>query len=576
MTQKEALRVLKMGRNVFLTGAAGSGKTYILNEYIKDLKEHGVDVAVTASTGIAATHLKGVTIHSWSGIGIKDTLTDYDLDSLEEREYLWKRFDKTKVLVIDEISMLSASTLNCVDRVCKLFKRNELPFGGMQVIFSGDFFQLPPIEKKKPAYEENTIFMDEEEVSTTPFAFKSTAWREADLYPCYLSEQFRQKEGALMDLLSEIRRGEVSEKSIELLNKRIIKKEKEEEDITKLHTHNLNVDGFNNKKLEEIDEAESSYRMTSKGKENLIDALKRGCLVPENLVLKKGALVMFVKNNPTAGYVNGTVGEIVDFEDIYPLVETKEGHRIVASPQTWAVEEGTKTLAEISQVPLKLAWAVTIHKSQGMTLDKAVIDLSQAFVEGQGYVALSRVKTLDGLFLKGFNQKALEVHREVINTDRYLKNHSDKIFQKVKTIKSKEFKEKHEKFFKSIGAKKFKIVDDKGSKLSTYAITQKFLKEGKSLDKIVKERSLKIGTIISHIEKLVEDKAIEKSDIAYLRPSTDEFSEMFKEVKKVLDKLDSKDNKKDPEGKEFKLTPVFKALGGKYSFEDIRFVRLFC
>jgi ATP-dependent exoDNAse (exonuclease V) alpha subunit len=175
MKQKEALKIMKMGKNVFLTGPAGTGKTHILNKYIKFLRNHGVEVAVTASTGIAATHLKGVTIHSWSGIGIKDNLTDYDLELLEQKEYLWKRYEKTQVLVIDEISMLSASTLNCIDRVCKLFKRSELPFGGIQVIFSGDFFQLPPIEKKK-LYEENTIFMDEEEITRSNFVNRTIAF----------------------------------------------------------------------------------------------------------------------------------------------------------------------------------------------------------------------------------------------------------------------------------------------------------------------------------------------------------------------------------------------------------------
>lgn len=569
MTQKEALKVLKMGKNVFLTGPAGSGKTYVLNKYIQFLKEHGVEVAVTASTGIAATHLKGMTIHSWSGIGIKDTLTDYDLDALEEREYLWRRFDKTKVLIIDEISMLSSSTLNCVDRVCKLFKRNDEPFGGMQIIFSGDFFQLSPIEKKQSlrAYEENTIFLDEETNSGIPFAFKSKAWIDCDLHTCYLSEQFRQeKNDDLVNLLSEIREGEVSDKSREILNKRLIQSDfdKEKTEITKLYTHNINVDSFNQKKLEVIDQEEMSYKMVTKGKPNLVDALKRGCLVPENLILKRGALVMFVKNNPSIGYVNGTVGEIVDFKGGYPIVKDKNGEEYLAEPQSWTIEEGTKILAEISQVPLKLAWAVTIHKSQGMTLDRAVVDLSKSFIQGQGYVALSRVKNLDGLFLEGFNDMALLVHGEIIKLDEELKDFSSSLFEDIKKLKDEEFEKEHEKFFKKVGGKKFKVLDKKGEKLTTYEITHKLIKEKKSLEDIKIDRGLTLGTILAHIEKLLEQKVLKKEDIFYLKPNTKEFNNMLEEIKKESDKLE-----------EFKLSPVFNALGEKYSYEDIKFVRIF-
>jgi len=569
MTQKEALKILKMGKNVFLTGPAGSGKTYVLNEYINFLKEYGVDVAVTASTGIAATHLKGMTIHSWSGIGIKDFLTDYDIDNMEQRQYLWKRFEKTKVLIIDEISMLSANTLDCVDQVCKIFKRNNFPFGGMQVIFSGDFFQLPPIVKEVRFKnqdlgfgEESTIFVEDEDVSQIPFAFKSRAWRDCELHTCYLSEQFRQEDDVLLDLLYQIRDGNITNDSLDILNQRMI--ETDIDDVTKLFTHNTNVDVFNDQRLSIIDSPEKSYKMTSKGNPNLVESLKRGCLVPQDLIIKEGALVMFVKNNPVVGYVNGTVGEVVGFEDDYPVVEDKDGNRYTALPQPWSIEEGAKTLAEITQVPLKLAWAVTIHKSQGMTLDRAVIDLSKSFVEGQGYVALSRVKTLDGLFLKGFNKMALEVHSEVRRVDRNLRGLSDKLFDATKKMDPKDFDEQHQIFLEKIGAKKFKVIKDTGEKLSTLEITLRMIKEKKSLEEIITERGVKIGTILTHIDKLLEEGVLRKNEILYLKPENDEFDTMLEEVRIESNKL-----------KDFKLTPIFKALGGQYTFEDIRFAKIF-
>ncbi|KKR39213.1 MAG: AAA ATPase [Parcubacteria group bacterium GW2011_GWF2_40_10] len=148
MKQKDALKILKAGKNVYLTGAAGSGKTHVLNEYISYLKNRGARAAVTASTGIAATHIGGVTIHSWSGAGIKDDLNDEDIERLIQKEYLYKKFEKTKVLIIDEVSMLSSRLFDSVERVCRAMKRSEEPFGGMQVVLSGDFFQLPPITKE--------------------------------------------------------------------------------------------------------------------------------------------------------------------------------------------------------------------------------------------------------------------------------------------------------------------------------------------------------------------------------------------------------------------------------------------
>ncbi len=557
MTQKEALKVLKMGKNVFLTGAAGSGKTHLLNQYIDFLKERGVEVAVTASTGIAATHIKGLTIHSWSGIGIKDTLTDYDLDFLEQKQYLYKRYEKTKVLIIDEISMLSSSVLDSINKVAKMFKRNNLPFGGMQVIFSGDFFQLPPIQRYNPE-----TMSSNQAAPKIPFAFNSDAWANSDLHVCYLSEQFRQTDNKLLDILNSIRDQIQTDEINKTLSDRIIPIEDDE--ITKLFTHNANVDTYNQGKLDSIDIPGKTYKMSSKGKSNLVETLKKGCLVPENLVLKKGALVMFVKNNPAAGYINGTVGRIIDFDDSFPVVETKNGEKFTALPQSWSVEEGQKILAEITQVPLKLAWAVTIHKSQGMTLDRAYIDLSNSFVEGQGYVALSRIQTLDGLFLKGFNAKSLTIHNDVKTRDDDFRNISDEIFEKTKKITEKDFEKEHKAFLEKIDAKKFKVSDPEGNKLSTFQITKNFLKDKKSLDSIASERKLTVGTILSHIEKLLEEKAIKKEDFVYLKPSTKEFKEMYNEIS---EKIEEKEDKK--------LTPIFQSLNGKYTYEDIRFIKIF-
>ena len=189
MTQTEALTIMKTGVNVYLTGSAGSGKTHTLRQYIEWLELHDIPVAVTASTGIAATHMNGQTIHGWAGIGIREFLTDVDMDMLEQKPYLFKRFASARVLIIDEVSMLHAHRLDMVERVCRRFRRNDAPFGGLQVILSGDFFQLPPVTKpgavrtppkKSPQQEMFIDFDSGEEIEQEPqsdMVIHSRAWK---------------------------------------------------------------------------------------------------------------------------------------------------------------------------------------------------------------------------------------------------------------------------------------------------------------------------------------------------------------------------------------------------------------
>src|SRR3990167_2851495 len=241
MKQTEALDILKTGVNVFLTGEPGSGKTHTINEYIKWLRERGIEPAVTASTGIAATHINGMTIHSCSGIGIKREVNDYDIEMIQSREKTAKRIIDTKVLIIDEISMLDAATLDSVDRVLRTLRRRPLmpeqPFGGLQVIFVGDFFQLPPVSKNREVR----------------FAFESHAWKEANPVVCYLSEQHRQEDGDFLDLLGAFRRGAFTAAHRARLKSRVGILSKQTV-ATPLYTHNENVDPIHTQSLAKIPE----------------------------------------------------------------------------------------------------------------------------------------------------------------------------------------------------------------------------------------------------------------------------------------------------------------------------------
>ncbi len=412
MTQQQALYILNSGQNVYLTGAAGSGKTYVLNQFIADLRKRRVSVGVTASTGIAATHLGGITIHSWAGIGIARDATDEQVSYIVQKRHVAKRLAGTNVLVIDEISMLDADRLSLVDRVAKAARKNSQPFGGLQVVLCGDFFQLPPIQREGDA--------------PTLFAYRSPVWQELNPTVCYLTEQYRQGNDTLAEILNAIRAGELPHHLQQHLHERR-QTNLVSQNTTRLYCHNVDVDSENARELARLQGDEKPFYMASSGVPVVLASLKNGCLAPEILTLKKGAAVMFVKNNFDKGFVNGTLGTVEDFdEEGYPLVRGLHGRTFSASPETWKIEEHGKTVASIMQVPLRLAWAITIHKSQGMTLDEAEINLADAFERGMGYVALSRVKSLAGMRLLGFNAMALRVHEDVLEFDKTLRQLSEK------------------------------------------------------------------------------------------------------------------------------------------------------
>ncbi len=441
MTQNEALAVLKTGANVFLTGEPGSGKTHTLRAYIRYLRNANIDVAVTASTGIAATHIGGVTIHSWSGIGIKKVVSDYDLDRIAANERVAKRIARTAVLVIDEISMLDAPTLASIDRVCQAIKQQTAPFGGLQVIFVGDFFQLPPVTRGQ---------------EESQFAFASVAWTAAHPLICYLAEQHRQEDSVFLDILSALRTNSITPEHCAQLDSRCdLGFDEGEAALTKLFSHNVDVDRMNQTELDKIEGDAKRFPMAHQGKEYLVATLKRGCLSPDLLQLKKGAVVMFTKNSPKGMFVNGTLGEVVGFDSSsrYPIIKTRVGRDVTAEPMDWTIQDNDKILARISQIPLRLAWAMTVHKSQGMSLDAAYIDLRSAFVAGQGYVALSRVRTLQGLYLAGYNSQALTVHPEVLSRDEDWRRESREVGSAFAKISPRELQTMHSNLIRAAGGK---------------------------------------------------------------------------------------------------------------------------
>jgi ATP-dependent DNA helicase PIF1 len=555
MTQDNALTTMQTGVNVFLTGAPGSGKTHTIRAYIDWLRDHSIEPAVTASTGVAATHIHGMTIHSWSGIGITENFTPYEIDRIAGKEPVAKRMQKTSVLIIDEVSMLSGTVLDAVDKVCRQVRGNDHPFGGMQVVLVGDFFQLPPVAGRG---------------RQVPFAFQSEAWKSLNIVTCYLTEQHRQDDGVFLSLLGAIRAGTFDEDEAETLRDRYIKPEEIPEGVSRLYTHNADVDTLNNTQLAGLEGKTKTFTMNSMGRENLVEALKRGCLSPEKLVLKEGAIVMCTKNNSGLGYVNGTLGEVIGFDaeqNGYPIIKTLDEREIVIPPADWMVEEDGKVRASISQIPLRLAWAITVHKSQGQSLDAAAMDLSRAFEYGQGYVALSRVRTLEGLYLLGWSAQALAVHPLVEAHDRQFQEASEAAEDMFDALgESGERATMRDAFIKASGGKVEAIKGSRkkaaalGPKQNTYEETLALITEGKSVEEVVTLRNLTYGTICDHIEKLSASGRLTSEQLTSLAPKT--LSKNLDEISTAFDSVGFE-----------KLGPVFGKLKEKYSYDELKFAR---
>ena len=646
MRQSSALDILKTGQNVFLTGSAGSGKTYTLNQYINYLRARRVPVAVTASTGIAATHMNGTTIHSWSGIGIKDELSERDLTNLARKQFLADRLKDTAVLVIDEISMLHAKQLNVVNEVLKHVRKSPLAFGGIQVVVAGDFFQLPPIGSRGESNREK-------------FAFMSQAWLDAEFHICYLSEQHRQvSEEAnggidLDDILNQIRRQEVSYESIATLENTF----NQDIDIkrTRLYTHNLNVNKINDKELADLTAETMRFDAILNGDIKLVETLKKTVRTQDELILKVGAKVMFIKNNNELGVSNGTMGELIGFAAVkvesdssksdalieedqdendqnededssadsksktkpktkkqekvkdkknvvitkkMPVVRLNSGREVIAEPEEWIIEdEHGEVLASYEQVPLCLAWAITIHKSQGMTLDAAEIDLSRTFELGQGYVALSRLKSLAGLQLLGMNEMSLQLDPLARGADKRFLILSEEADDNYAMLDEKSMKQEHDNFILKSGGtlsksvikayaslqkkrreqqlaqqnKKQKLgnqVADKSEK--TLLATRLLLEESLTIADIAHSRGLAQSTIMRHISDLKRQDPSLACD--HLRPDDAVMTAVGTAY--VAIKVANNPNDFNDDGS-IKIKPIYEHLKQTLDYNTIRLALIF-
>lgn len=394
------------GTHLFLTGKAGTGKTTFLRKLKRESPKRMV---VIAPTGIAAINAGGVTIHSFFQIPFAPYVPESSFSTNGQATYRF-RFGKEKIniirsmdlLVIDEISMVRADLLDAVDEMLRRYRDRHKPFGGVQLLMIGDLQQLAPVVKDEE-WQMLKKYYD------TPYFFSSRALKQTEYCTIELKTVYRQSDGAFLDLLNRIRENHCDPQVLEALNRRYLPdfQPRKEEGYIRLVTHNYQAQRINNYELEQLPGRSYAFRATIDGK-----FPEYSYPTDELLELKKGAQVMFVKNDSSGEhrYYNGMIGEVTDLSADSIEVRAKDSTAaFLLQEEEWAnakyvLDEESKEIVEdiegtFRQFPLKLAWAITIHKSQGLTFERAIINASSSFAHGQTYVALSRCKTLEGLVL---------------------------------------------------------------------------------------------------------------------------------------------------------------------------------
>lgn len=421
--QLHVFDAIERRESVFITGSAGTGKTKLVQEIIELLRKiHGKrSVFVTAPTGVVACALGGQTLHSFAGVGLAEGDAETLVSQVLNNRRVFRRWKMVKALVVDEISMVEADFFDKLEYIARMIRENDETWGGIQLVVSGDFLQLPPVKVGRD-------FDRGKE-----FAFEADSWDRSFQLQVGLQTVFRQSDPKLVRLLQGIRRGELDAEGLEMLMQRRCSQEPDET-VVRLYPRIADVSRVNNMRLNSLAEEIIVYEAFDKGEKPWIDQLDRG-IAPNRLQLCKGARVMLTKNlNVKDKLVNGATGTVTGFRKaikgniakicggkLLPIVKFDSGCEKVINTQTWDVMMGDKICATRLHLPLILAWAMSIHKSQGMTVDKLHTNLSQAFGFGMVYVALSRVRSLDGLsFSSDLCPSKIMAHPKVLE---YYKKH---------------------------------------------------------------------------------------------------------------------------------------------------------
>lgn len=391
-------------KNLFITGRGGTGKSELIKKIYKDMASYHI-VGLTSLTGVSAHLIGGVTLHSYLGIRLGVGSFEKLLKLVEENKIIKNRWIRLDLLIVDEVSMLSMELFDKLEHIARVIRRNDKPFGGIQLLFSGDFYQLPC-------------------VLNDYFCFESDMWNKCFEHYICLEKVIRQTDDAFINTLNKIRTGDIDDECKRLIESREIPYlEKTGLIPTMLYAINAKVDAANEKYYNKLSGDEYVYKIAFVWKQRVFDKEKYENMArfQFELRLKKGAQVMHLVNTSDGELVNGSRGVVVDFVEGWPEVKFSNGLKKIITPAALDIEEGDFVVLSYMQVPLKLAFAASIHKSQGCTLDLVRIDLKNVFEYGQFYTALSRVKSLDGLYIRNLDWNKVKVSPKVIKFYKSLK-----------------------------------------------------------------------------------------------------------------------------------------------------------
>lgn len=507
--------VEKTDMSLFLTGKAGTGKTTFLREVVRYTKKKCI---VLAPTGIAAVNAGAMTIHSFFQFG----LGPFVQGVIEPKSDF--RINKSKLelirhlqlLIIDEVSMVRADLMDHIDVELRRIRRNSKPFGGVQLLMIGDLQQLPPIAH---GGEDELL----RQYYKTLYFFSSSALKSMKYSCIELKNVYRQTDGHFIDILNHARNCTLTSQDISDLNARYIPgySPKPEDGYIRLMTHNRQVDYVNETEMEKLDSKPYTFVAAVTG-----TFPEESYPTADSLTLKKGAQVMFIKNDPERRFINGTLGEVKSIDKNSIAVRLAESGTIIdVEPMEWqniryqfneeSKEISSKQIGRFKQYPLKAAWAITVHKSQGLTFDKAIIDVHAAFSPGQAYVALSRCRTLDGLVLSSpvsasvfMRDNAVDAYMNYISrpVEELAFSSCYEYFEYEKKLESedvapvKKVKVNQEKPKK---VNKEEPRDDTGKKLNTFEYSYWLYNQGNTVEQIAEKRKLNPVTIEGHLARYV-------------------------------------------------------------------------
>lgn len=531
--QQKALDILERQGNVFLTGAAGTGKSFLLDQYLQN--KHSEAFPIVASTGAAAVLVGGRTFHSFFGLGILEGGVEAAIARALRSRKLLNRLNNASCVIIDEISMLSGVTVHAAETVARRARNNELPWGGLRIIAVGDFAQLPPVTPGSMAKD---------------WAFSHPVWALSQFQPALLTTVMRTQDTEFLEILNFVRGGIVNDQVHAFLNGRTFSVAHDIEG-TRLYPHRAKADEYNLRRLHAIHGALHSFPTQYEGEERTLDAAKRAIPIPEVLQLKAGALVMMRKNDMTEErrYVNGSLGHIKRIEEQELRITLMNGEEVDVEKQVFSYLDGDGNVAASAwNFPVTLAWATTIHKAQGATLDRMIVDLSALWEPGQAYVALSRVRSGDGLFIERWTPSSIRADASV--TALY-----DAFAEEMKTYVPRPVFVARP-ITPKIVTRAPKLPGEGTQKERRAALIQALIQKRASLEEIAKACSIKSERVLLYLEEFLESGI--ELNLSYLLddlPAAPRIRAAFEEHGTS------------------RLRPVFDALGETIPFTTLRLVR---